>query len=75
MPPGSTSLPVASTISVAGAEVGAERRDAAVADADIAGEGVGGGRDRAAADDRVECHQFLTCVVLPMREIPAAATR
>ena len=56
MPPGSTSLPVASTISVALAKVGAERRDPPVRDADIAGEGVGRRRDRAAADDRVERH-------------------
>ena len=56
MPPGSTSMPVASTISAAVAEIVAERRDAAVLDADIAGERVGRGRDRSAANDRVECH-------------------
>ena len=54
MPPGSTSLPRASTISVASPRFVAERRDPAAADADVAGEGVGRGRDRAAADDGVE---------------------
>ena len=36
------------------AEIVPERRDPAVADADVAAEGVGGGGDRAAADDGVE---------------------
>ncbi len=40
-------------------EVQAERRDASVSDADVAGEGVGCGRDRPAANDRVEGHRFL----------------
>ena len=47
------------------AELRAERRNAPVADADIAGEGVGGGRDRAAADDGVEGHvrsQPASCI-------------
>ncbi len=56
MPPGSTSMPLASTISVASPRFVAERGDPAAADADIAGERVGCGRDRAAADDGVEGH-------------------
>ena len=40
------------------AKIGAERRDDAALDADIAGERVGCGRDRPAADDRVECHSL-----------------
>jgi hypothetical protein len=57
------------------AEIAAERRNAAAGDADVAGESVGRGRHRSAADDRVECHQCLTCVFLLMREIPAIARR
>ena len=38
------------------AEVLAQRRDPAIPDADIAGEGIGRGRDRSAADDSVESH-------------------
>ena len=41
------------------AEIVAERRDPAVRDADVAGEGVGGGRNGAAADDGVEGHAAI----------------
>ena len=41
------------------AEIVAQRGDPPVADADVAGEGVGGGRNRAAADDGVEIHALF----------------
>ena len=49
MPPGSTSLPRRVDDLGRVAEIVAKRRDAAAADADVAAEGVGRGRDRAAA--------------------------
>ena len=59
MPPGSTSMPGRVDDLGGVAEVVAERRDLPAADADVAGEGVGRGRDRAAADDGVETHALI----------------
>ena len=79
MPPGSTSLPRASTILGRVAEIVAQRRDPAAADADVAGKRVGRGRDRAAADDGVEGHGnsssivfsfFFTCEFRPAKLTP-----
>ena len=53
-PPGSTSLPRASISRLALVEALGDRRDRRAADADVGLEGVGCGRDRAAADHEIE---------------------
>ena len=70
MPPGSTSLPLRIDDFAGVAEVLAERRDLAAADADVAAERVGRGRDRAAADDGVEAHAdcFSIVCLKPLHE-------
>ena len=54
MPPGSTSLPVASISFAPAPRPPAQRHDLPADDADIAGEDVAGGGDGPVADDQVE---------------------
>ena len=56
MPPGSTKQAFGVDDFAGSAEIVAERGDPAAADADVAGERVGCGRHRAAANDGVETH-------------------
>ena len=75
MPPGSTSLPRRVDDVLGGAEIVAERRDAAAADPDVAGESVGGGRNRAAADDGVEGHDLILGLLYPHPGVAVSAWR
>ena len=54
MPPGRTSLPVASIVSAPPANIGGQLDDPAVAHADVAADGVGRRRHGAAFDDQIE---------------------